>query len=280
MTAISLPARPPLTVAPDVTRKVIADQAEQLERAFAARPWTAARADGAQQLALDTAYMRAAIDPSDPAIVRDLERAACASAALFGAVAAGHGGRVEISLPGGDLIVVEGIAADRGDPIDWRTGLLAALASRNQAALKVLAGIPLEVLLRLAPSDPTWQQREREALMAFAVGRAGAGDLLVTAAREADPATVDPRIRDWVLDIVTPELQLAFSVLAHDASGLDRWMAEAIKGHHHYYVARAEPRKTVAAQLALAPLAIACVARDRGIPTTVTSDYVPAAIIG
>lgn len=281
MSAPVLPTRPPLSVAPEISRKVVARQEDQLAKQLALRPWTAASSDAAQRIALDTAAQRAAIDPADPEIARDLEAAACASAALFAALAAGPGTDVEAPLPGSDAsVVVAGAAPGRGDPIDWRTGLLAALASRKRRAIEMLAGIPIAVLTKLAPRDPAWQAHEREALAAFAVLRAGAGDLLAAAAVAADPATVDPRLRDWVLDIVSPELQLAFSALVREPARFDQWMVEAIKGHHHYYFGRLGAHPTVQGQLALAPLAMACVARDLGVHTTIASDYVPASVIG
>ncbi|HUQ03194.1 MAG TPA: immunity 49 family protein [Kofleriaceae bacterium] len=277
-----LPTRPPSNVAPEATRKAVARNDETLLRQLAARPWSPASARAAQGLGLDNAARRSLLDPGDPLIAVDLERAACASAALFAALAAGAGAELEVPLPHSDETVTMTGAAPHpnlGDPIYWRTGLLAALAVRKRRAIELLAGIPLDLLRQLAPADPPWALREREALQALALGRRDAPDLLVAAAAAADPKTAPDLARDWVLDVVTPELQLGFRALARDQAGVDQWMTEAIKGHHHYYFQRPDRRNDLMAQLALAPLAMACVAHDMGVRTSVATDYVPARVI-
>lgn len=277
-----LPKRPPFHVPPDGTRKVIAQQEETLLRQLDARPWTPASARTAQGLALDNAARRSVLDPFDPKIAVELERAACASSALYAALAAGPGAEVAAPLPHtDDTVTIAGAAPDAnlGDPIHWRTGLLAAMAVRKRRAIELLAGIPRELLHRLAPADPEWAMLERDALQALALRADNAAELLERAARAADPETVGELSRDWVLDVVTPELQVGFRAMARDQRGVDTWMVEAIKGHHHYYFERSDRRKNILAQLALAPLAMACVANDMDVRTTASSDYVPARVI-
>jgi hypothetical protein len=283
MNTTMLPTRPPTNVAPEATRKAVTRNDETLLRQLAARPWSPASARAAQGLALDNAARRSLLDPGDPLIAVDLERAACASAALFAALAAGAGTELDVPLPTSDQSVTMTGAAPHpnlGDPIHWRTGLLAALAVRKRRAIELLAGVPLDLLQRLSPSDPEWVLRERAALQALALRRRDAPDLLVAAASAADPKTVPDFARDWVLDVVTPELQVAFRALAREKAGVDQWMIEAIKGHHHYHFERPDRRDDLRAQLALAPLAMACVAHDLGIRTSVESDYLPRHIIG
>jgi hypothetical protein len=217
MNTTMLPTRPPTNVAPEATRKAVTRNDETLLRQLAARPWSPASARAAQGLALDNAARRSLLDPGDPLIAVDLERAACASAALFAALAAGAGTELDVPLPTSDQSVTMTGAAPHpnlGDPIHWRTGLLAALAVRKRRAIELLAGVPLDLLQRLSPSDPEWVLRERAALQALALRRRDAPDLLVAAASAADPKTVPDFARDWVLDVVTPELQVAFRARA------------------------------------------------------------------
>ena len=279
----SLPSRPRFHTAPELLRKSIEQVEATLSARVAARPWKPADLRGALILALDNAAKRAAIDPGDAAIAIDLDRVACMGAALFAALAAGGGARIEAPAPGGDgTIPTIGAAPDArlGEPIYWRDSLLAALAVRNVAATKMLAEVPISLLQALAPTRPRWALLEYEALQALALLRADAGNRLVAAARAADPANVEAISRDWVLDIVSPELQLGFRAIDRDQAGFDTWMDAAIKGHHHYYQARPERRKLPQAQLALAPLSMAKLAHDLGLRTRAVSDYLPRAIVG
>jgi len=277
-----LPSRPIFRSDPELLRRSIDEDDELLAKKLGVRPWAPANLRGPQLLALDNAATRASIDLHDPGIAADLERVACLGAALFGALAAGEGQQIEAPLPGSDDVVkVTGVAADSriGHATYWRDALLAALAVRNERAVTLLAEVPVALLRQLTPAISDWTLLEYEALQALALRRSDAAQLLTAAARAADPDTVDEFSRDWVLDIVTPELQLGFRALDNDQAAYDSWMLVAIKCHHHYYQSDAALKKQPMSQLALAPLAMACVAHDLGIHTNVTTDYLPSDII-
>lgn len=279
---ITLPTRPPYRDDPAAVRGFVARMDAELATALAARPWNPAELRGPMILAIDNAAKRASADDGDPAIAVDLDRAACLGAGLFAGLVAGPGGSVETPLPGGQAgVSVSGAAASPniGEPLYWRDALLAALAARNGRAVTILAEVPLALLRGLAPEYPDWFFLEAEALQAFALRRKDAPERILAAARAADPNTVEEFSRDMVLDIVSPELQLAFRTLDRDQASFDQWMIEAIKGHHHYYDSDDQRRRLPLSQLALAPLAMACVAYDLGIRTNVESDYLPRHII-
>ncbi len=277
-----LPSRPAFHVAPEVLRGSIARTEETVAKALAARPWVPANLRGLHLLTLSNAALRASIDLGDPGIAVDLERVACMGAALFGGLVAGAGQTIEAPLPGGGQTVeVTGSAPDSrvGEPGYWREALLAALTVRKTRAVSMLAEVPLALLRALGPTHDEWTFLEYEALQAVALGRPDAPVRLLAAAKAANPETVHEIVRDRVLDVVTPELQLAFKAIDRDQAGFDTWMIVAIEGHHHYFQRNALNKKQPTSQLALAPLAMACVAHDLGIRTNVTTDYLPRHII-
>jgi hypothetical protein len=276
-----LPSRPPFRVNPDVARSSIAQTDGEVQASLAARPWQPAALRGPMLLALDNAAMRASVDPGDRAIGGDLERVACIGAALFGGLAAGAGTQIAAPLPGGGVVAVAGAAPQRniGEPAYWREALLAALAVRQTRAVSMLAGVPIAVLRGLAPELPDWRFHEYEALQALALRNADAATKLVAAARAADPDTVDEASRDFVLDVIAPELQLGFRALDRDQAGFETWMTIAIERHHHYFQSHDARKRQPLSQLALAPLAMASVAHEMGMRTHVTTEYLPRHII-
>lgn len=277
-----LPPRPPFRVTPDLARSSIAATDGEVQASLAARPWEPAALRGPMLLALDNAALRASVDPGDTAIAIDLERVACIGAALFGGLAAGDGKQIAAPLPGGGVVAVAGAAPHRnvGEPAYWREALLAALAVRQTRAISLLTDVPIALLRELAPEFPEWRFHEYEALRALALRNADAATRLVAAARAADPDAVDSVSREFVLDVVTPELQLGFRALDRDQAGFDTWMDIAIARHHHYFQSHDARKKQPLSQLALAPLAMAAVAHEMGVRTNVTSDYLPRQIIG
>ena len=274
-----LPARRPFPGTPELWKGNVDHFAGIVQRDTAKAPWTPPIAANIIDHALANAARRTLLDARDPQIKAELTAVACAAAALFEAAATTAGTEVTVPHPSGGTVTITstGLDPENADPIQWRRGLLAALVTRHAGAIGLLGKTPVETLRALAPNLPVWMMKERPALQAIALRSPGAGAPVVEAAEAADPDKVADQ-KDWVLDIVTPELQLGFAALSHDQAHFDDWIVKAIKCHHHYY-GRAEEKKNVHGQLALAPLAMACVAHDLGLQVPVESDYLPRWLI-
>ena len=174
-------------------------------------------------------------------------------------------------------------ALDPNEPVrlvDWRCGRRAAAAARHHEAIAVLASIQPHDLRDLSPAAPSWFASEAAALTATFRRDADASDWLVAAMRAADPDRVDPVSRDYVRLLVGAELELGLRVVERDGAGFGIALAQALGGHHHYY-GQGDAKGGVHGQLALAPLAMACLARDLGVGLSIaiTTDYVPEWII-
>ncbi|MBK6578890.1 MAG: immunity 49 family protein [Sandaracinaceae bacterium] len=267
----------------DVRRQTLATQAALLRQRLDGDVWPGATLGAISTMAFDTAAIRAALDPNDPVILDDLECCGCAAAAAFlAATAPGHG-PIEAPGPGLRRVQVDRDRFDRGKlrgQLHWRTGMLAAAAARHHEAIAVLASIQPHDLRDLSPAAPSWFASEAAALTATFRRDADASDWLVAAMRAADPDRVDPVSRDYVRLLVGAELELGLRVVERDGAGFGIALAQALGGHHHYY-GQGDAKGGVHGQLALAPLAMACLARDLGVGLSIaiTTDYVPAWII-
>ena len=277
---MTVPNPRPFAGTPEVWRLNVDHDVTILARYLKGRQWRQNKLAAVTAAASHSAATRAVLDRSDPAIADDLATTACVAAALFAAASTSAGAQVSTPHPQGGQVTTTSTGLDTLDssPLYWRRGLLAALIVRQFEAIEVLARISLETLRALASTMPQFMMEERKALQAIALRGPGAADQIVPAARAADPDAVGEGYRDWALDIVTPELQLGFHALAHDRAKFDEWMVIAIEGHHHYY-GRSDMAKEVQGQLALAPLAMACVAHDLGVTTTIESPYIPRWLI-
>ncbi len=230
--------------------------------------------------AFDDATLRSYVDPSDPLILDRLERSGCAAAAAYLAAVIPGSEPIEAPGPQRRRVTVERAKLDRRklEPaVQWRYGMLAAAAARDHAAIDALASIRVDDLLTLGRTPPSWFATEAAALIALFRREPHAGELLAAAAREADPDKVPVETRNWVLDIVFPEIELAFRVTEGDHAAFEEALARSIELHHHYYAT--DGKNITLGQLAIGPLAIACLARDLGMKTTIESDYLPRWII-
>jgi hypothetical protein len=205
---------------------------------------------------------------------------ACLSAAAHAAARDPGDGPLSAPAPGGRTVLV---SFDKGPPqrLDppnhWRWGILAARAARNQAALDALAAVGTKTLLDLSRSVPSWFPSEAVALAAAFRLDPAAGELLIEAMQRTDPDGVEPVDRNYLLDVIAPEIEAAFRALQGDQDVFDAVMHHAIEGHHHFYGRDAEGH--FHGQLAIAPLAMACLGYDLGLGTSVESDYVPRWIV-
>lgn len=264
----------------EVRRQSLSTQAALLAEHLERDVWAGAKLGALAQLAFDAAATRAALDPEDPAIVVELSRCAAAAAAAFlAATTPGHHA-VEARGPGNERVHVQREGFDERKlegPIHWRTGILASVAVGHHEARAVLASIAPQDLSRLSRGAPVWFASEAAALTAIFRGDPDARDRLVAAMGAADPVHVDPISRNYVRDVVVAELELGGRVVERDAAGFGPALTQALIGHHRYY-GRGAPRG-IEGELALAPLAMACLARDCGLNATITTAYVPAWIV-
>jgi hypothetical protein len=264
----------------EVRRQSLSTQAALLAEHLDRDVWAGSKLGALSRLAFDAAATRAALDPEDPAIVLDLSRCAAAAAAAFlAATTPGHDA-VEARGPGNEPVRVHRDGFDERKlegPIHWRTGILASVAVGHHEARSVLTSIAPQDLSRLSRGAPVWFASEAAALMATFRGDLDARDRLVCAMGTADPKHIHPMSRSYVRNVVVAELELGSRVVERDAAGFDLALTQALVGHHRYY-GRGAP-KGIEGELALAPLAMACLGRDCGLRATITTAYVPAWIV-
>ena len=255
---------------------LIEKNAQYLAHALDGDTWAGEWTAIYSKVAHNNACMRAYRDPSDPGILSALEICACTSAAAHCAVLTPDTTPIKVSAPGGRVVTLTRAKPpmELSSPAQWRQGVLAAVASRNQFALEQLTRLDIDSIGRLSTYNPPWFTAEARALAALLRHDADATARIDEALRIASSDTSEQL---WPLDIVTPELEMALCILRGDGPQLSAAMTRALERHHHYYGETGKDHYH--GQLALAPLAMACFAHDLGLVTTVDSDYAPRWII-
>lgn len=259
----------------------IAESEASLERHLGGPQWASEWSPGLNRKAFNNAMLRAWLDPNDRAIAHDLELVACTSAVAH--VAALTPGTEPFQAPGPNGRIIEakrnaGRPKQLEPPVQWRSGVLAAVITRNARALELLTAIRVEDLLRLSGAHrPSWFEVEARALVALFRGDPRAAELLRTAAETEDSASVHPLSKPWVLDVVVPEMELGQRALENEPGRFDAALETALEGTYRYF--SDESRVQFDGLLALGPLAIACFAYDRGLRTAIESEYVPRWLI-
>jgi hypothetical protein len=269
--------RPELPHATTGLAESIAESEEKLQRRFGGERWEGKWTPYFVRAAWNNAVLRSWLDPDDPGIRASLEQVACASAAAHGAALTPGSDPIVVPAPGGRTVEVA--RAQRPQqlepPVQWRRGILAAMVTRQAEAGRALAGIDVDRLVRLSHVPPDWFAPETRVWQALALAEPD-GDVAAVisgAAGEVDRATVDPQSQPWVREIVQPTLRGAAHLGERNPSAFDDALHDAVHGHSRYY-GRPEALGSDG-RIALAALALACLAHDRGMATTLRTDYAP-----
>jgi hypothetical protein len=161
----------------------------------------------------------------------------------------------------------------------WVTSFYLAMICRDNDRLRRLAEVPVSLLRDSGAAFDEYAYSWVETLQSFWLGRQDVGDKLVAAVDGTKAEALRYADADLMSKILYPPLILLYRVIRRAPAEFNKALADALRGHKAYWAAD-ETRATSADGLvALGPLAMACLARDQGIPVEVESDYLPKALL-
>jgi hypothetical protein len=162
---------------------------------------------------------------------------------------------------------------------NWLTAFWLAVICRDQNRLTQLCEVPLD---RLRTSDGAYDEYIYHwitALQAYWLQRPGLVEHLTEALRRSHPDTTRIAPSELLQHILYPPINLFYRLLQHDQPGFNQALAEAVHLHKTYWTADQDRTDSPAGMVALAPLAIACLAHDSNIPIDVQTDYLPTHLL-
>lgn len=162
--------------------------------------------------------------------------------------------------------------ADAGN---WLTTFWLAIICRDQERMTRLSEIPVDRLRSPEGHFDEYVYHWVGALQTYWLQGPGLVDKLVAAIEGSHPevATIAPR--DLLQNVLYPPINLFHRFLRKDHDGFDQALVEALELHKGYWTADEDRTKDPEGRIALAPLAIACLAYDGEIRIEVESDYLP-----
>ncbi|MEU2284880.1 immunity 49 family protein [Streptomyces sp. NPDC013178] len=159
----------------------------------------------------------------------------------------------------------------------WLDAFWLALVCREFDRLKTLCQVPLEQLRHASPQDDDYVFHWIDTLQSY-VGGVPANDIvpkLVATIESSEPRVATRTPADF-LNLVDYQPVALFHRLLRDQQDLfTEALGEALGHHARYYDGSADPRRHVA----LGPLALACLAHDRGFPVDTSSPYLPKHLV-
>ncbi len=222
---------------------------------------------------------RSVVDPDteDPDTWGDLELAAQAAAAAFTAACAPEGQEVEAVIGRPRRFAATGPTSHTG-PAAWLTAAWLAVIQRDDVLIQQLAAVPLDVLRASGIEYDAYLYPWVETLQTFLAHREVTPEMFLPAMDGTDPDTARFTPAEVMLQLVYPPIRMFYYVLRRDSKKFAEAFVSALERHREYWTA--EDRATDPdGFLALAPLAVAVLARSVGMTFDVQSGYTPATLL-
>ncbi|GAA0918677.1 immunity 49 family protein [Streptomyces thermoalcalitolerans] len=166
--------------------------------------------------------------------------------------------------------------ADAGN---WLTTFWLAIVCRDRKRMTQLCDVPLTRLRSPEGSYDEYIYHWVAALQAYWLQRPNLVEELTAAIEGSYPDVASIASRDLLHKVLYPPINLFHRFLRKDHDGFNQALAEALKLHKEYWTADEDRAKDPEGRIALASLAIACLAYDGGIPIEVESDYLPQRLL-
>lgn len=222
---------------------------------------------------------RSVVDPhgSDPDTWEDLGLAAQAAAAVFAAASAPAGQEVEAVIGRPKRFAATGPAED-AHPGMWLTAIWLAVIQRDNTLIQQLAAVPLDVLRGSGVEHDAYMYPWVETLQTFLAHREVTAEMFLAAMDGTDPETARFTPPAAMLQLVYPPIRMFYHVLRRDSEKFADAFVAALERHRAFWTAE-DRADDPGGFLALAPLAVAVLARSVGMSFDVRSDYAPADLL-
>lgn len=143
----------------------------------------------------------------------------------------------------------------------------------------MLARIPVSLLRDFGGALDEYTYAWVETLQSFWLRRDALCTHLVRAVDLSAPEHTRVVDAETMTKLRYPPIMMLYRYLRNDAAGFNEALADAVRRHNEYCTADEDRAQNIQGVVALAPLAIACLAKANGIPVEVETDYLPEALL-
>ncbi|MGW2572818.1 immunity 49 family protein [Streptomyces sp. NPDC001537] len=162
----------------------------------------------------------------------------------------------------------------------WLTSWYLATICRENERLEQLANVPVSFLRESGAVFDEFLYDWVEALQSFWHGQPEVmWDKVLAAVNGTDPTLPHNAGNEVLLNLLYPPLELFHLYQRHEVERFNAALAKAVTWHKEHWTTDEERAESVDGLVALAPLALACMARDADFPIDVESEYLPKELL-
>lgn len=161
-------------------------------------------------------------------------------------------------------------------PGAWLTAFYLAVVCRERDRITALCRVPMSLLRDNDAQFDEFEYSWIDTLQTYWLGGDGLSAKLVAAIDGTDPAVATHP--EAAGKLMYPPMEMFHRIVRGDRAGFDRALTAALEWHKEYWTEEGRTAR-ISGLVALAPLAMACFARNEGIPVEVESEYLPATLL-
>ncbi|MBC2864068.1 immunity 49 family protein [Streptomyces mexicanus] len=161
------------------------------------------------------------------------------------------------------------------DAGNWLNAFWLAIICRERGRLTQLANVPVSLLRESGAIYDEYVYPWVETLQKWWREGGELGDLLLAAVQGTDPDLLHVAEKDLVPKIEYPAMNLFVHYITEDPDRFNEALTDALNWHKSYWTEDEERQSNSSGLVALAPLALTCLAHDAGFPIDVESEYLP-----
>ena len=228
--------------------------------------------------ALHTAKLQCSLDPTAELLEtwESWVMAMQIGSALFASATAPEGSTVECMIAHKVRAIPAVGIKHFVDAGNWLDAFWLAVICRDQARMTQLCQVPIDTLRASGAVFEEYIYDWVDVLQTYWLERPGLGEKLVAAFDKTDPDRLRFVERELMLKVLYPPINLFYRFISRDPEKFNEALVQAVQLHKEYWTANVEERhETSDGDVALAPLALACLAFDAGRPIEVESEYLP-----
>ncbi len=161
----------------------------------------------------------------------------------------------------------------------WLDAFYLAMICREAARLDMLSQIPVSLLRDFGGALDEYTYAWVETLQSFWLHRDDLRTHLVRAVDLSAPEQARVVDAEEMSKLRYPPIMMLYRYLRGDVAGFNEALADAVRWHKEYWTADEDRAHNILGVVALAPLAIACLAKANGLPIETESGYLPEALL-
>ncbi|MFF2726516.1 immunity 49 family protein [Streptomyces sp. NPDC058008] len=161
----------------------------------------------------------------------------------------------------------------------WINAFCLALICRETARLDMLARVPMSLLRDCGGELDEYVYSWVATLQSFWLRRDDVSQHLVRAVDLSAPEGARILDAETMGKLKYPPIMMFYRYLRNDTEGFNQALNDALRWHKEYWTADEDRTQNIEGVVAIAPLAVACLAKADGIPIEVDSGYLPDALL-